>query len=361
VKLKKLSVLGQFSSIENIKVLLLIVFMNLTAFSLVGIKNVYGSDDFSHPDMEHVHQHKAAIPIGVMGAHTHAQGEWMTSYRYMRMDMPEHYSGTKKQTVDQVHNNFMISPVDMTMEMHMLGLMYGVTDEFTAMLMFPYVLKDMEHRRRMDSKQFSTHAQGVGDIKMSALYLLKGYFDQSVHLNFGVSIPTGSIDRKDDTLMGVDQDLPYPMQLGSGTYDVHPGVTYADSIDKLSWGAQTVSVVRFGKNEHEYRLGNQYEVTSWLSYQWQDWMNTSFRIKGSVWGNVDGADQRLNSNMVPTADPDLRGGERIDVLLGANFLGRGVFENHQMSLEFGWPVYQNLDGPQLGIGLHGTIGWQKAF
>jgi len=63
---------------ENIKVLLLIVFMNLTAFSLVGIKNVYGSDDFSHPDMEHVHQHKAAIPIGVMGSHTHAQGEWMT-------------------------------------------------------------------------------------------------------------------------------------------------------------------------------------------------------------------------------------------------------------------------------------------
>ncbi|VAX35568.1 hypothetical protein MNBD_UNCLBAC01-658 [hydrothermal vent metagenome] len=339
------------------KILFLFIFFSLILSNSVGNKEAYGSDDFFHE-----HQHEDEIPSGVMEAHTHSQGEWMTTYRYMYMDMPEHYSGTKKQTVDQVHNSFMISPVNMTMEMHMLGLMYGVNDEFTAMLMVPYLIKDMEHRRRSDSKQFSTQSQGIGDVKLSGLYSLKKYMSQPIHLNVGVSFPTGSINRKYDTLAGADQPLPYPMQLGSGTVDFYPGITYLDHKNKWSWGSQAISTIRFGKNDQKYRLGNEYKMTSWIGYKWQDWINTSFRIKGNIWGNISGEDSRLNPTMVPTADSNRRGGERVDLFFGINLIGqKGILSEHRVDLEIGYPVYQNLDGPQLGVGIQGTLGWQKAW
>lgn len=314
------------------------------------------------PQMAYAGEVEDHAPIGVMGDHYHKKGEWMTSYRYMRMDMPQNYSGSKKEDVSDVHNDYMISPVDMTMEMHMVGIMYGVTDDLTAMLMIPYSIKDMEHRRRSDGRQFSTRSSGIGDLKFGGMYSLKEHTGQPLHFNFSVSFPTGSINRKDDTLAGADQDLPYPMQLGSGTYDFLPGITYFDKNEDWSWGAQVLTTLRFGRNEYKYRLGNEYQATSWIAYTWTDWLSSSFRIRANKWGDISGADPRLNPNMVPTADPELRAGERIDLLAGVNLLGHeGILKDHRLAIEFGHPVYQHLDGPQLGVGLHGTIGWQKAF
>ena len=324
-------------------------FLLLVAFLLLPKLSFAGSVD-------------AHAPIGIMSDHKHRAGEWMTSYRYMRMDMPDNYTGTTKQSVADVNNDFMIAPIDMTMEMHMVGLMYGVSDELTMMLMVPYVVKDMEHQRRTDGRRFSTKTEGIGDIKLSSMLSLEGLTKQPMHLNLGVSFPSGSINQTDDTLLGQDQDLPYPMQLGSGTYDFHPGITYFDKKENWSWGAQALSVVRFGRNEHKYRLGNNYEVTSWIARKWNEFMSTSFRVKSSIWGNISGADSRLIPVMVPTANPQLRGGERIDLFLGVNLLSHeGKFKDHRLAFEFGYPVYQNLDGPQLGVGLNGTVGWQRAF
>lgn len=301
-------------------------------------------------------------PIDVMGDHSHNKGEWMTSYRYMHMDMPQSYTGAKQLSVEQVHDDFMVAPVDMTMEMHMLELMYGVTDQFTAMIMLPYHIKDMEHRRRNNSRQFSTHAQGIGDIQIGAMYSLHQALHIPMHLNMSLSLPIGSIDRIDTTLLGDDQPLPYPMQLGSGTVDLHPGLTYTTHHKQWSWGAQALSTIRLGKNEHKYKLGNRYEVNYWLAYTWKKWISTSLRVKGHLWGNINGLDARLNPMMVPTADPDNQAGERVDFFFGINLLGqKGVRKGHRLGLEIGYPVYQRLEGPQLGVGLQGTIGWQKAW
>jgi hypothetical protein len=67
--------------------------------------------------------------------------------------------------------------------------------------------------------------------------------------------------------------------------------------------------------------------------------------------------------MVPTADPDLRGGTDIDILGGLNFyvpLGK-FLGKHRFAIEGGAPVYQDLEGPQLERNFTITLGWQKAF
>ena len=66
--------------------------------------------------------------------------------------------------------------------------------------------------------------------------------------------------------------------------------------------------------------------------------------------------------MIQTANPDLLGGKRVDLLLGTNFyFTASDAPGHRAALEVGAPVYQDLDGPQLGTDLTITAGWQYAL
>ncbi|MCA9394316.1 MAG: hypothetical protein KC900_08940 [Candidatus Omnitrophica bacterium] len=301
-------------------------------------------------------------PIGVMGDHLHKQGEWMVSYRYMRMDMDETYVGEDEVDTSRVLSEFMVAPLSMTMDMHMVGGMYGLTDDITIMLMIPYVEKDMDHRTRMGG-MFSTSSSGIGDIKLSGLFSVYQDETQRVHLNFGVSFPSGSIDERDRTPMGPNQLLPYPMQLGSGTYDLHPGITYTGQHERLSWGTQFTAVQRLGENDRDYTLGNRYEASTWIAYEPADWVSGSFRLRKKYWGDIDGADPDLNPNMVQTADPTRQAGRQLDALFGLNLIGTGDnwLHGHRLALEVGFPIDVDVNGPQLISDLEFTVGWQKAW
>ena len=65
---------------------------------------------------------------------------------------------------------------------------------------------------------------------------------------------------------------------------------------------------------------------------------------------------------MPTADPDLRGGKRVDALAGLNYVGSGgVLSGHTLGVEAGVPAWQNLDGPQLKTRWTVMAGWQYSF
>ena len=183
----------------------------------------------------------------------------------------------------------------------------------------------------------------------------------------GLSVPTGSIDEQDDTPEGRVR-LPYPMQLGSGTVDLKPDVTYLGHHDDSYldhhhdwyWGANLGATLRLGRNHNDYSPGNEYRQSVWLTRLWNSWLSTSAQVKGSIWKDVDGSDPQLNPAMVSTARPDLRGGARVDFLLGINFF-RYEATGYRISLEGGVPVYQDLDGPQLETDWIVKVGWQWSF
>ena len=300
-------------------------------------------------------------PIGVMGEHTHGKGEVMLSYRYMFMEMDGSRDGTDSISDAAVLEQFPITPTRMTMQMHMLGAMYAPTEDLTMMVMLPYVIKDMDHITRM-GRRFSTHSDGIGDIKLAGLYKFVDRNQQRLHFNLGVSFPTGSIEERDDTPAASDQILPYPMQIGSGTFDLNPGITYLGQGGNWSWGAQALGVIRLGENSNSYRLGNQLMLTGWGARKVADWVSLSLRMEGRTWGNIDGQDSRLNPNLVPTADPDRRGGTQIDLGFGVNFyLPKGNLKGGRFAFEFKLPIYRDLDGPQLETDWQLTAGIQASI
>jgi hypothetical protein len=334
-----------------------------------------------------VHANRHA-PIGVMGDHMHHKGEWMLSYRYMHMDMSGSRIGTDNVSPDAIvttiPNRFAslpmqpdtlrVAPLWMTMDMHMLGAMYAPTDNLTLMVMANYIEKEMRHVTYDGGMPttnvlgyFTTKSEGFADTKLSALYRL--YDDANhnhVHLNLGLSLPTGSVTERGTILtpMGGTPNvrLPYAMQLGTGTFDLLPGLTYTGRAGDLSWGSQFRSEIRLeDENDEGYAWGDVYGVTGWVSYEWAPWISTSVRLDAWTQDSISGIDPAIAAP-VQTANPDFYGGEQVFAYFGANLVGQtGALRGHRLALEVGVPLYRDLNGPQLETDWNFTVGWQKAF
>ena len=303
-------------------------------------------------------------PIGVMGDHPHSRGEFMVSYRFMRMFMNGNLDGTDQVAASDVHRNFMVAPLDMTMTMHMAGLMYAPSDLITLLVMTHWLDQAMNHETRHGGA-FAATSSGPGDTSLGALIGVKRTGSVRLHLNAGVSIPTGSIEQVgvNPMSMGREVQMPYPMQLGSGTWDLNPGVTVLGMSERVSWGIQGRARIRMGENSRGYARGGETEATAWFAVRPHDQLSLSARVFARSWGDYSGHDEAYaNPMMVPTVNEGLRGGTRVDVPLGLNFHFRdGALSGHRIAAEWHVPVYQNLHGPQLGTDWVLTIGWQKSF
>ncbi len=323
----------------------------------------------------------APAPTGVMGSHTHKQGKWMFSYRFMSMHMDGNQSGSSNISPEEIATTIpnrlagqpgqpptlRVVPTEMTTDMHMLGAMYAPTDNFTFMVMANYLKKEMDHITFQGATgttrlgKFTTKSEGIGDTRVSGLLKIYDHDRHKVHLNLGVSLPTGSITKKDNVLtpMGARPKLrmPYPMQLGSGTYDLLPGVTYQTHRGKWGFGGQYMATIRLGENSKDYTLGDEHKLTGWTSYKWGHNINTSIRLSYLNVDNIDGADPQVRAP-VQTADPDNHGKERVDLHAGINWSSH---TGHRLALEVGAPIYQHLDGTQLELDWTLTAGYQYMF
>ena len=265
-------------------------------------------------------------PIGVMAEHTHNAGEWMFSYRFMRMEMDGNQIGHKSVSADEivttVPNRFFgmpmqpptlrVVPLEMTMDMHMFGAMYAPNDRWTLMGMVNYVDKEMDHVTYQGPAgttvlgNFRTESSGLGDTTIAAMYRLRNDANEKWHLNLGLSLPTGDIKETDDILTPMNMRptvrLPYSMQLGSGTFDAKPGITYNGRSDNLTWGVQYIATLRIGENDEDYTLGNRQDMTAWLAYSPRPAVSFSGRVAYEDVDSIDGIDPVI-MGPVQTADP----------------------------------------------------------
>jgi len=302
-------------------------------------------------------------PIGVMGDHMHLKNEWMVSYRYMNMTMRELKEESKDVPFSKALNNYMVTPTRMDMQMHMIGVMYAPSDKITLSLMLPYTEYEMGHVTRMN-RSFTTSNSGIGDITVSALYRLLKKSKANLHTQIGVTIPSGSIEGKDLTPASEPNEvlLPYPMQIGSGSWGINTALTYTYNADKWSFGAQIRLILRTNTNENDYIIGNAYRLTGWSGYAINNWLSFSGRLGIRVTERIDGSNPVLNPNMVITADTENSGVILSNASLGFNILlPDGFLKNLRLATEYSQPIYQNLNGIQLKVKSQVLIGLQYGF
>jgi hypothetical protein len=296
------------------------------------------------------------IPFDIMAGQAE---QWMVGYQFMIEKLDGNLVGTGDISEAAVLKRFFTSPTDMTMRMHMGMIMYAPTDRFTLMAMLSRVEMSMGELHR-DGTRSTERSEGFGDLELRGLYTLEAATDLHYRIlaNFGVGLPTGSINQRDTEGMRME----YPMQTGSGTFSLLPGITYLGQELPWGWAADFNSTVRFGRNDNGYRLGNRYQSSASLARQLTNAVSVSVGAHGELWENVAGSDPLLDPADEPTKDPNLQGGKRLSALLGVTFHPQnGLLKGQHFHVQGEVPVVQSLDGPQLQRSWVLRFGWQVEF
>lgn len=308
---------------------------------------------------DHAFTPESHAPAGVMADHLHSKEEIMTGYRYSRTSYSGLYAGSNAIGAEAlVTAGYSMIPTHMTMEMLMLDIMYAPSDKLTLMLMPQYMSMDMGMNMpmaanmgmgsmNMPGARMEHDISGFGDTKLSALYELLSSNHHQIIGTLGVSIPTGKADKKNPDGTFVH----YGMQLGSGTWDFTPSVTYTGHAGHVSWGGQLCLTRRLqDDNDSGFALGDNYKVQAWGAARVTDWMSFSLRV---AYNNQDAISGQYTETFRTTSsmdNPANYGGEFLDVAIGVNTVfTTGNAKGLRLGLEWVSRVQEDYNGYQLGM------------
>ena len=321
-----------------------------------------GAGDESH--QHHHHQsHGAPPPAGIMYGHMMNQADdIMVGYRYSYANQDghmlhgsSHADGNSLRTLACGTQKCTESPGEMSMQMHMLDLMYAPTDWLNLMLMPQLMDMNMELESLSGNIADSEHGSGhkvhaLGDTLVAAMIKVFEMPGHHMHVGLGMSAPTGSVE---ETLDGRDDSesllQDYGMQPGTGTWDFIPSLTYTGHADAWSWGSQLLGTKRLqSQNDAGYALGDRFQANIWGGYSFTDWLSTSVRGVYTAQGKINGEFNRAHAQSATVDFPKNYGGEYWDIGFGLNLtVTEGPFTGHNFSVEWLQPVAENVNGYQL--------------
>ena len=304
------------------------------------------------------------------------RNRWNFLYRYQKSHFHDYLDGSKKLSLDEVlwspgqeprtDKNFPVVPTRIDQDVHAFVVGYNFIDNLSIRLAIPYISQSTDHISVVPGySEFNISSEGLGDLSVLGSYRLSVSDSTSWHLGLGLSLPTGSIDEQGDTPRAPgDQQLPYTMQLGSGTYDIPAFISYLAKKDKFSWGADFVAKVRLGKNDRNYRLGNNASASTWIRLTTINWIEPSIRLTYRYSGQISGEDSSLSvpgpyPYPAPVVDPRLFGGKQLELELGLKIpLPRLAW---YVDVVYGRPLYQSLNGPQSAEDDHIALSFSLGF
>lgn len=344
----------------------------------------------------HHSHHGGHGPAGVMFDHMLSQtNDVMVGYRFMynRQAGDMLHGSNPASDLDIVNNGCgkglngcRLTPTYMNMSMHMLDIMYAPTDWLNLMLMPQFMDMEMNLRELNGAPPVKPgghvhtgtgHATGgVGD---TGIYALVKVFDKPmhhVHAGLGLSAPTGDVDIKLRRSHRQDEGfIHYGMQLGSGTWDFKPSLTYTGKLDDWSWGAQVNGTKRLeDKNSSGFAFGDIFQSTAWGGYSLTHWLSASIRgvytLQGAVKGQFNPTQGAVNgklvSNVNPSAGPmdfpSSYGGRYWDVGFGLNaVVPSGPLAGNSFGFEWLQPVNTDVNGYQLDRDGALSASWSIMF
>lgn len=292
---------------------------------------------------------------------------WHLSYRYATARFDEYHTGGNSLTYEDVlwrpgearsGANYPVVPTEISQDVHAVLLGYDYSDKLTLRVSIPYIKQSTDHISIVPGYDaFNISSSGLGDVVVLGDYVIGTTVNSVWRVGAGLSIPTGSIDEEGDTPRAPgDQQLPYTMQVGSGTYDVPLALVYEKYEEGFRWGVSTRATLRTGENDRDYRLGHKASVESWLSLSSLGAFRPGVKLAYQWQGKISGEDATLRipnpayPYPAPVVDPDAFGGQQVDfsVYLDADL---GV-DGWSARVEYSRPVYLDLNGPQTAEDYH---------
>ena len=315
------------------------------------------------------------LPAGVTTGHLHEKGQWMLSYYYMGMYMQGNQTGSTAQSDMAIADRYMMVPTRMTMNMHMVMAMYGLTNRLTLMAMGSYNTANMDmwmpgmhmaNMPDMPDMKMNSNSSGLGDTRLYALYGLNQNSDNRFIGSIGVQLPTGSVGSKGTTMLGAKERLPYNMQPGSGNFALLPAITWVRTGARAHCGAEVGADIKLNDNRYHYRWGNSWHLTAWAGYRPVTRLNVTLRAELAGAQRISGADPSMLNEIMQTYDLTASagnyGGVKVNAYGGFSYSIPALLGDRCTAIaELGIPVYQNLNGTQMTTTHTLTAGVQYGF
>jgi hypothetical protein len=328
-------------------------------------------------------------PIGVFGLDIPAPGKLVLSITPTFANLSGMKMGTRT-----VWNEYIVStvpfflnpqqpvrivPQNIAVQTQIVGLNYGVTKDLCVVLNAGMIEKSLEALVFKGASGIQPLARNypntasLADFSLSGVYRVYQDDMHRIQVSLGVSFPTGSNRATFSNFVlpnGTAANLRafYGMQLGTGTYDIMPGIVYAGYLGPWSWGLSYRGRFPLGPNPQGYTWatipelqqwggytlnpkgymwGDLHELNGWTGYTWLPGFTTTFRVNATMQGAIRGWDPEIRGAAVP-ANPLFFGGQRVELFGGGTISGKFIgYENWTLGVEAGLPVYQNLNGPQI--------------
>lgn len=262
--------------------------------------------------------------------------------------------------------NYPVVPTKIKQEVQSLRLAYELSSTVTLRGHLPLIHQSTDHISIIPGyDEFNISSNGVGDVVLLADSVVFQTVNSVLRVGSGLSIPTGSIDEEGDTPRAPgDQQLPYTMQLGSGTWDIPLLVSYQKYEANTTWGLEANARIRTGTNDRDYSLGNTYALGGWIEFPASESIKLGMRTDYISRGKIDGSDTSLTVPIpgfpypAPVVDPNAFGGEQVDVTL---YVALNLSQDWRMKLRYKQPVWLDLNGPQSALDRHVSISVSTSF
>ncbi len=325
------------------------------------------------------HRPDAMGPASVTNHRTIAEGEVQVSLRYLNLKKNGVGWETDSLTVDEVWAlGYELAPARLATRGFALDVLYAVRPDLTVSVSGTFAKKSLENWVNSTDNpslyRFSeTENSGLNDVEITGIYRVFEGQASRAFIHGGVSIPVGSVDAAaeqvdPDNLSGemVEVRLPYQQQLGSGTFDLHPGFTVDIQNEVATLGLQGRAEIRLGENGQGWAPGNLYEGYGWAGFKATQWAAGTIGLKYVSWGDIQGMDEEVNLNTSIFQSPaysTFQSGWRLVLPVGLNLMmpEGSALSGQRFSVEFLVPIHQKLDQPQLRQDMSIVARWSKAF
>ena len=263
-------------------------------------------------------------PIGVHGDHTLHAGQMLFSVRYDQESFDDNFVSSQRVSTASILANFPYAPRRLFQNRETALFDMAATEDFTLLMTLPFEHSRLDYLTASGSTP-STSFGNPGDVTITGLYVLYRRPGQQLHLNFGLNVPTGFLDYQNVQPSPTFPNLPYVIRTSSRHLRSVARADLSRTKRVLDLGRTGFGRRALGLEPRRLRSGRPGGFDGLVVTPLDRAVGASVRIDGQGWGNVRGADPRLNTSLSPTNRPDMQGGTRLNLLFGINyFLPRGA-------------------------------------
>ena len=261
-------------------------------------------------------------------------------YRFIAARYERHQEGRREVSAEEVLGRYGRVMTRMDVEANVFSLGYRANENWMVHLSVPF-LRMAGDVESLDENMFSLAVEGVSDLEVN----ISRYFhldpQTQVALNLGIGVPTGSIDMKRRGSL-----LPYSIQLGSGTWDLSPGIAAVRETGRFELGASVETDIHLGNNSRGYSSGNAVAGTMWVDYSVNPHLEFGVFVRGFHLDGVEAFMQEGKSAL--HWNPGNYGGDFVEGGLSVRLLHPSCpYGGKFLEIRASRPLWRNANGIHL--------------